>query len=249
MSEAAAGARTAHVERKTAETEISVDINLDGIGKNSINTGIGFLDHMLCAMSKHGRIDLTLRCLSSTTLRGIFFYGLQCILWLLYVRILHRKSTVLMEHPTTQQLQNSKNLTNPKTQKNRIFKYSRNLTNGPQGINHYTNGPQGITRTIPPNHSCFQCRFLRVSSIIHVSIQVDSITSREMDVDVVDAPHAEMFFTISWDGYHGCATLLPLLYRKEGKQIISNHPYPTYAKRRYVYKFFRNLTYATRRWC
>eukprot|EP00293_Proteomonas_sulcata_P013164 CAMPEP_0184295274 /NCGR_PEP_ID=MMETSP1049-20130417/6174_1 /TAXON_ID=77928 /ORGANISM="Proteomonas sulcata, Strain CCMP704" /LENGTH=212 /DNA_ID=CAMNT_0026603737 /DNA_START=232 /DNA_END=870 /DNA_ORIENTATION=- len=54
--------RTATVERKTGETDISVEINLDGIGKNDISTGIGFLDHMLCQMSKHGRIDLFIKC-------------------------------------------------------------------------------------------------------------------------------------------------------------------------------------------
>jgi len=54
--------RTASVARKTKETDISCDINLDGTGKNDIDTGIGFLDHMFCAMSKHGRIDLTLKC-------------------------------------------------------------------------------------------------------------------------------------------------------------------------------------------
>jgi imidazoleglycerol-phosphate dehydratase len=54
--------RTATVSRKTKETDISCEINLDGTGKNDIDTGIGFLDHMFCAMSKHGRIDLTLKC-------------------------------------------------------------------------------------------------------------------------------------------------------------------------------------------
>jgi len=55
-------ARTATVSRKTKETDISCEINVDGTGKNDIDTGIGFLDHMFCAMSKHGRIDLTLKC-------------------------------------------------------------------------------------------------------------------------------------------------------------------------------------------
>lgn len=55
-------ARKATVARKTKETDITCDINIDGIGKNDIDTGIGFLDHMFCAMSKHGRIDLTLKC-------------------------------------------------------------------------------------------------------------------------------------------------------------------------------------------
>eukprot|EP00611_Tribonema_gayanum_P011300 TRINITY_DN214_c0_g2_i2.p1 TRINITY_DN214_c0_g2~~TRINITY_DN214_c0_g2_i2.p1 ORF type:complete len:453 (-),score=122.07 TRINITY_DN214_c0_g2_i2:242-1600(-) len=56
------GARVASISRKTNETKISVDINLDGTGKASINTGLGFLDHMLHAMAKHGRLDLTLKC-------------------------------------------------------------------------------------------------------------------------------------------------------------------------------------------
>ena len=54
--------RTATVSRKTKETDITCEINIDGIGKNDIDTGIGFLDHMFCAMSKHGRIDLNLKC-------------------------------------------------------------------------------------------------------------------------------------------------------------------------------------------
>jgi len=54
--------RTANVERKTKETEISLFLNLDGAGESNINTGIGFLDHMLTALSKHGRMDLNLTC-------------------------------------------------------------------------------------------------------------------------------------------------------------------------------------------
>lgn len=54
--------RTANVERKTKETDISLVLNLDGAGKSVVNTGIGFLDHMLTALSKHGQIDLTLNC-------------------------------------------------------------------------------------------------------------------------------------------------------------------------------------------
>ena len=54
--------RTANVERKTKETDISLILNLDGTGESVVNTGIGFLDHMLTALSKHGRIDLTLSC-------------------------------------------------------------------------------------------------------------------------------------------------------------------------------------------
>src|SRR4030042_3700191 len=53
--------RTAKIERKTKETDIKVEINLDGEGKYSINTAIPFLDHMLSLMSKHGLFDLKIR--------------------------------------------------------------------------------------------------------------------------------------------------------------------------------------------
>ena len=53
--------RTAEVERKTNETEISVSINLDGTGKYDVQTGVGFLDHMLEQLSKHSLIDVTVR--------------------------------------------------------------------------------------------------------------------------------------------------------------------------------------------
>jgi len=50
--------RTAKVSRKTNETEISVEINLDGNGKYNIKTGIGFLDHMIEQLSRHSLIDM-----------------------------------------------------------------------------------------------------------------------------------------------------------------------------------------------
>ena len=53
--------RIANVERKTKETSISVDINIDGTGKYDIQTGIGFLDHMLEQVSKHSLIDLKVK--------------------------------------------------------------------------------------------------------------------------------------------------------------------------------------------
>lgn len=53
--------RTAKTERKTKETNITLEINLDGAGKYEIDTGIGFLDHMLAHLSKHGKIDLTIK--------------------------------------------------------------------------------------------------------------------------------------------------------------------------------------------
>ena len=55
------GGRRAFVSRATKETRISAAINLDGTGKYDINTGIGFLDHMLEQLSRHSLIDITLR--------------------------------------------------------------------------------------------------------------------------------------------------------------------------------------------
>jgi imidazoleglycerol-phosphate dehydratase len=53
--------RKAEVRRKTKETEISLKLDLDGIGKHSVRTGIPFFDHMLSLLAYHGSIDLSLR--------------------------------------------------------------------------------------------------------------------------------------------------------------------------------------------
>lgn len=54
--------RTATVTRQTAETDISLALCLDGTGKSEIDTGCGFLDHMLTLFASHGRFDLTVHC-------------------------------------------------------------------------------------------------------------------------------------------------------------------------------------------
>lgn len=54
--------RTAKIERKTKETDILVEINIDGTGECQIDTGIGFLDHMLHLMAFHGSFDLKVSC-------------------------------------------------------------------------------------------------------------------------------------------------------------------------------------------
>jgi len=53
--------RIAKVHRRTNETDIALELNLDGAGKYEIDTGVGFLDHMLTHLSKHSRIDLIVK--------------------------------------------------------------------------------------------------------------------------------------------------------------------------------------------
>mgnify|MGYP002545064705 FL=1 len=58
--------RVACIDRKTAETDISLTLNLDGSGKSDIDSGCGFLDHMLTLFAKHGRFDLEVKCAGDT---------------------------------------------------------------------------------------------------------------------------------------------------------------------------------------
>ena len=53
--------RTASASRKTAETSIELALDLDGTGASDVSTGVGFFDHMLCALSRHSLVDLDLR--------------------------------------------------------------------------------------------------------------------------------------------------------------------------------------------
>ena len=58
--------RKAEIKRKTAETDIVLKLDLDGTGKSDIDSGVGFLDHMLTLFAKHGRFDLQLACKGDT---------------------------------------------------------------------------------------------------------------------------------------------------------------------------------------
>ena len=58
--------RDAEIVRKTAETDIRLTLDLDGTGVSRVNTGCGFLDHMLTLFARHGRFDLTVTCKGDT---------------------------------------------------------------------------------------------------------------------------------------------------------------------------------------
>lgn len=58
--------REAEIRRKTGETEITLQLNLDGNGSSRIDTGVGFLNHMLTLLAAHGRFDLTVVCRGDT---------------------------------------------------------------------------------------------------------------------------------------------------------------------------------------
>ena len=62
--------RKAYIERKTAETDISLTLELDGTGLSDIQSGLGYLDHMLTLFARHGRFDLRLRCAGDTQVDG-----------------------------------------------------------------------------------------------------------------------------------------------------------------------------------
>ena len=58
--------RTAQITRRTAETDIMLTLNLDGTGKSTVKTGVGFLDHMLTLFAAHGKFDLEVTCKGDT---------------------------------------------------------------------------------------------------------------------------------------------------------------------------------------
>lgn len=66
----AAAHRTATVTRNTAETKITVSVNLDGTGRAKLSTGIGFFDHMLDQIARHGLIDLEIDCVGDLYIDG-----------------------------------------------------------------------------------------------------------------------------------------------------------------------------------
>ena len=63
-------ARTADVSRATRETRIRVKVNLDGTGQSNLSTGIGFFDHMLDQIARHGLIDLSIKATGDLHIDG-----------------------------------------------------------------------------------------------------------------------------------------------------------------------------------
>ena len=70
MTTSTPAARTAEVSRKTAETQITVKLNLDGTGVSKLATGIGFFDHMLDQIARHGLIDLDIQAAGDLHIDG-----------------------------------------------------------------------------------------------------------------------------------------------------------------------------------
>ena len=62
--------RKSGITRKTAETDITLSLDIDGAGKSAIDTGVGFLDHMLELFARHGRFDLEIKCVGDTHVDG-----------------------------------------------------------------------------------------------------------------------------------------------------------------------------------
>ena len=58
--------RTSEIVRRTAETDIRLTLDLDGTGKSDVDTGCGFMNHMLTLFARHGRFDLTVKCVGDT---------------------------------------------------------------------------------------------------------------------------------------------------------------------------------------
>ena len=66
--------RTYEITRTTAETDISLSLNLDGTGKSTIDTGCGFLNHMLTLFASHGRFDLNVTCKGDVDVKAVKAY-------------------------------------------------------------------------------------------------------------------------------------------------------------------------------
>ena len=62
--------RQGEIQRKTTETDVQVDLKLDGSGESTVDTGIGFFDHMLTLFARHGLFDLTVKCRGDLAVDG-----------------------------------------------------------------------------------------------------------------------------------------------------------------------------------